>query len=224
MRLITRSRMLLAAAGAVTMFLSPPASASTRSAPVTVRIFVAPVTASGHAAQGFTVKGQHGLSVMCEPGDPSPVSVSKNVDECSPSAAYAVACWKAATAGRVLCMRDPRSHEIDSMKLSGRFATTAPVSARELAPFVIVLADGTVCSIRDGGAWGTLKGHPDLYGSYSCTRHGVVWTRYDGHTNQAHNGVNESTPIWTVRTSPGGAKPLVVRHVLRAYFVATANG
>jgi hypothetical protein len=109
------------------------------------------------------------------------------------------------------------------MKRQGRFAKTKIAKARDRAPLVIVLTDGTHCQIRDGGAWGQLKGHPNLYGAYSCTRHGAVWARMSGSRSAAHWGVNESDPSWTVRTAGFRAHHTVLRHVARAYFVSTAS-
>jgi hypothetical protein len=219
-----RSRWIAPVAALLMPFLAGSASsASPASHATTVRIFTTPVTASGHAASGFTVKAERDDEVDCSPASPSPVAISPNVEECSPSAAYAVACWKSATPHRVLCMLDPRSHKLTSAKLIGKFAKTPAVSAKQLAPFVIVLTDGTVCSIRDGGAWGQLKQHPNYYGAYSCNRHGVVWLRYTSHTTVVHNGVDESASSWTVQTATGDSGPLITRHIARAYFVATAT-
>ncbi len=182
-----------------------------------------PVTASGHAAAGFTVKRKRlkKISIYCNSPSPSPVSVSKNVELCSPSAAYAVACWNAATPHRVLCEQDPRTNKVVSFRRTGKFARTAAISARQLAPMVLVLRDGKKCFIRDGGAWGTLKGHPKWGASYGCTaRHGgtVVWARQ----HSAHEGVNETHPVWTVHVSNGRSK-LRVKRVAKAYFVGTAD-
>lgn len=214
-------RALVVAALLVTGLASSPAFGSAAPVPpATVKVFVAPVTASGVAASGFTVKSEPGDVVTCSPAYPSPVSISPNVEECSPSAAYAVACWKSATAHQALCLLDPRKQRLTAAKLTGKFGATKAISKRELSPFVIVLTDGTYCSIRDGGAWGSLKSHPTYYGSYSCSKHGVVWSP----SNAAHYGVDESAASWTVRTgNAGGGGSLTTRHVAKAYFVATAS-
>jgi hypothetical protein len=199
-----------------------PASAAPRAAaPATIRVIVAPVTASGHAASGFTVKPDRQYQVFCAPTSPSPVSISPNVAECSPSAAYAVACWKSATPKQALCLLDPRKHILKAGRLMNGFAPTKAVPNKELSPFVLILTDGTVCSIRDGGAWGYLKSHPKYFGTYSCSKHGVVWSP----PNAVHYGVDESSSSWTVQTgSAAGKGGLTTRHVARAYFVATATG
>lgn len=214
---------LTAVAGCLTSALAvaPSSAAPAAAAPVTVRVFVAPATASGHPAPGFTVKADPQGIVYCAPAEASQVAVSSNVETCSPSAAYAVACWRSATPKRVLCLQDPRRKQLRELTLSGKFAATSPISKRRLAPFGIVLSDGTYCTIRDGGAWGQRKSQPNFFGSYSCTKHGVVWSP----PNAAHFGVDESKPSWTVKTGNGaGTGPLTTRHVVRAYFVATATG
>jgi hypothetical protein len=179
---------------------------------------VAPVTASGEPAAGFTVKNESG-SVFCSTKSPSPAAISKNIDVCYPTAEYVVACWKSATAGRALCMRDPRKKQLVSIKLDGKFAPTAPVSKARLSPFVIILSDGDSCEIRIGGADGPLESHPRYETSYYCAKDGDVWQL----PKAAHSGVNETGASWTVQTArASGTGQLVTRGVARAYFVATA--
>jgi hypothetical protein len=185
-----------------------------------VSIDVAPVTSTGHASPGFTVNAERGGNVSCSPSSPSPSAISKNIEECYPTAEYAVACWKSAAAGKVLCMRDPRKKQLSSIKLSGKFAPTAPVSKAKLSPFVIVLTDGDSCEIRIGGTGGILKSHPHYFTSYYCAKDGVVWSK----PNATHSGVDETGSSWTVQTASGtGTGKLVTRHVARAYYVATAS-
>lgn len=221
MRIPTRLRLTVAlAAGSASVLAATASDAAPAAHAATVQVFVAPVKASGHHVAGYTVQPEHGGNVFCNPADPSPVSVSANVEECSPSVEDAVACWLSSRAGRVLCLRNPRKHVLALIKLSGPFANTAPVSAHQLSPFFLVLSDGAVCSIRDGGAWGTLKSHPNYRGSYSCTKNGDVWSK----PRAAHSGVNETSTLWTVRTARAkGTGPLVTRHVAKAYFVETAS-
>jgi hypothetical protein len=208
---------LVGAAAATTTALASPRSAA--SVPATQSVTIRPVTSAGHAATGFHVKVQHSGSIDCSERFASPGAVNRNVEECSPSAAYAIACWKSATAHRALCMRNPSSHRLYSARLTSSFAATAAVKAKLRAPLLIVLTDGTRCSIRDGGAWSSLKSHPKWTGSYSCTKHGVVWSP----PHAKHEGVNESAASWTVHTgSATGTGELTVRHVKRAYFVGTA--
>ena len=210
---------LLAAAFAVSPTVGSAAPASHRA---TVRVVVAPVTADGHAAPGFTVHPiRHPWSVVdCSFKDPSRGAISPNIENCGPSAAYAIACWKSATPKRVLCMQDPSKHVLAEMKRQGRFAPTKLAKPRDRAPLLIVLTDGSRCQIREGGAWGQPKGHPNLYGAYSCDKHGVAWLYAKGSHNDPHNGVDESSASWTIRT---GNSQIVWRHIAQAYFVATAS-
>jgi len=205
---------------AATPAATRPAGVTHASYRSTARIVIRPVTAAGHTASGFRARRQRGMSVSCTPAEPSPGAVSRNIEECSPSAAYAIACWKSVTPHRTLCLRDPRRKAVDSLRLSGRFAPTRVARRRDRAPLLMVLTDGTRCFIRDGGAWGTLKSRPHWYGSYSCSRHGVVWAP----PRASHYGVDESHPSWTVRTAPFNGRRLVTRHIRRAYFVGTAKG
>jgi hypothetical protein len=190
-------------------------------APATQSVIVRPVTSAGQPASGFHVKVQHGGSIDCgAPPFPSPGAVDRNIEECSPSAAYAIACWKAAEAHHALCLRNPSSHRLYRIRLTRSFAKTPAVKAKLRAPLLIVLTDGTRCTIRDGGAWSILKSHPKWFGSYSCSRHGVVWS--PPHSKRF--GVNESAASWSVHTgSAAGTGKLTVRHVKTAYFVGTAT-
>jgi hypothetical protein len=210
-----------AAAAAVTgaAALTAPAGAAGTAAP-TVKVVVRPVTSAGHVRAGFTVSGEPSGLVDCRFPSASPGAVSKNIEYCSPSAEYAVACWKAAAPHRVLCMRNPRSRHVVRIPRLGRFAPVARPTGAATAPLLIRLGDGDVCSIRDGGAWGALPGHPNLVGAYSCRKDGAVWAG----PNAAHQGVNESHPTWTVRTAPFGSHTLVTRRVVKAWFVGTYAG
>lgn len=205
----------LIALAALPVGLAPQAAASTG----TIKVITRPVTASGHAAAGFTVHGQHGLSVDCSTADGSPGALSPDIALCYPSAAYAIACWKAAAPGKVLCVRDPSSHKVYRMGRDGKFAKTSVPKPRDRAPLLIVLGDGTRCQIRVGGAWGQPKGHPNLYGAYSCDRHGAAWLWSKGSRRDPHAGIDESGATWRIRT---GQNTIVWRDIAEAYFVATA--
>ena len=191
--------------------------AATQSA--TARIVVRPVTEAGTPAPGVLVTpDQKSGSVACHPADPSPGAVNRDIEFCSPSAAYAVACWKAATPRHVLCSRDPSSGEVFSLPRSGTFASTGLAARHNRAPLRLVLGNGSVCSIRDGGAWSSLHAHPNWYGTYSCTGNAAVWSPQ----NAPHSGINESQRVWTVHTAPiSGNGPVTVRTVRKAYFVGT---
>jgi hypothetical protein len=213
LRMAVAAILLIAGAAAL-----EPAAATTL-AP-TVRIVVRPVTSTGHVRSGFTLTYEPSGSVDCSLAEPSPGAVNKNIEFCSPSAEYAVACWKAAALHRVLCMRNPRSKTVVRIPRTGAFAPTGLAPVAQRAPLVMRLGDGDVCSIRDGGAWGSLPGHPNLSGTYSCAHDGAVWAT----STAAHLGVNESNPVWTVRTAHFGSSTLVTRHVVKAWFVGTYFG
>jgi len=197
---------------------STSAHASAASAPATARLVIRPVTQSGTAASGFHVTKQSG-AVDCTTPDESAGAVNHDIERCSPSAAYAIACWKAAMPHRVLCTRDPSSHGLYSLPRTGNFAPAGLVAKRDRAPLLLVLGNGWRCAIRDGGAWNSLKAHPNWYGTYSCNNnHDAVWSA----SKAPHNGINESRSVWTVQTAPfSGNERLTVRTVRKAYFVGT---
>lgn len=180
-------------------------------------IVVRPVTSSGHPVPGFTVSAEPGGSVDCSFAEPSPAAVSPNIDVCSPSAEYAVACWKSFKVHRVYCLRDPQSHEVVQIPRRGAFAKTPVAKPAHRAPLAMILGDGDKCDLRSGGTGPILNGHPHLVATYYCASGGAVWALTSG----AHLGVNESSNTWVVRTSPGGAHPLRAHRVAKAYFVGT---
>ena len=182
----------------------------------TVKVVVRPVTSTGHHRAGFTVSGEPSGLVDCSFADPSPGAVNRNIEFCSPSAEYAIACWKAAAPHRVLCMRNPRRKHIVRIPRHGAFASTNLAPASQRAPLVFNLRDGDHCSIRDGGAGPIRQGHPHWVATYYCVDDGVVWMK----PSAAHLGVNESAASWTVLTG-GETGPLVTRHLTKAWFVGT---
>ncbi|HEU5270033.1 MAG TPA: hypothetical protein VFU36_08920 [Jatrophihabitans sp.] len=201
---------------------TPPASAApTRPAkpanPATSRVVIRPVTAAGRPAAGYSaVPGPPGTVDCTVPiGDASPVAVDDGIVECSPAAAYAVACWPTSTVRSVLCYRDPWSRRLTVLHTDGPVAV--PAAGRTPSPLGLLLADGTRCWLRIGGAWGTLDGHPELYGTYGCDHQLAVWglARADG--------IDRSTPAWTVRIAPmSGHGALRTTTVRAAYYVGTA--
>jgi len=207
----------ICAALAVATAFEGPAGAATH----TVRVVIRPVTSTGHVRAGFAVMDEPTGSVDCSFAEASPGAVNRNIDVCSPSAEYPIACWNAALVHHVLCMRDPRIARVVRIPRLGPFAATAVAPVAERAPLMIRLADGDICSIRDGGTSAVLRSHPAWIARYYCVLGGAVWAP----AAAAHNGVNESNPIWTVRTaSAAGTGRIVVRAVVRAWFVGTFNG
>jgi hypothetical protein len=213
------SAAVLLAAGLVSVATAAPASSVTASA--TVRVVVRPVTSAGYVRAGFTVTGEPTGQVDCSYANPSPGAVNRNIEFCSPSAEYAVACWKAAALHRVLCMRNPRTKQVVRIPRVGPFAPTAVAPVSQRAPLAMTLGTGAHCSIRDGGAWGTLQSHPSWVGTYSCDTGTAVWAAPTAN----HYGINESTASWTVHVAAAsGVGTVVIRHVVKAWFVGTYFG
>jgi hypothetical protein len=189
---------------------SATATAST-TVQATRKVVLAPVTARGVAVAGYRVVREDS-TVDCPALTPSPVSLSRNVYACSPSAAGADVCWASATAGHVLCLRDPRAKVLAELKLAAPLRPARATATPQ--PLGLELSDGDHCRIRDGGAWGRPAAHPDYVGFYSCTKHEAVWG--------AKAGINMGSPTWTVVVG-GDTGPLVTRNVLKAYYVTTAG-
>lgn len=182
------------------------------SAPPTRRVVLAPVTARGTAVAGYRVVRESG-SVDCPDSLPSPVSLSRNVHACNPSAASADVCWAPAIAPRhVLCLRDPWARVLTELQTSGPVRPVRATAAPQ--PMGLQLSDGDRCRIRDGGAWGSPHGHPDYIGFYGCTKNEIVWG--------TRTGINTRSTAWTVLVGDGTG-PLVTRTVVAAYYVSTAG-
>lgn len=197
-----------------------PAMPVASSAPTATRqVVMRPVDRDGRPAPGYTVQTESG-SVSCS--EPSPVAVDPDIRMCSPAAEYAVACWRSADPGWVLCLRDPLFHTLARIRLSGGFT---PVAApRGPSPLRIVLSGDVSCVIRDGGSWELLPGHPQWFGTYGCNMRDTVY----GPANS--DGIDRTHPLWTVHVVPdsalgvnGSGKPVDIRPVRTGYFVGTAG-
>jgi hypothetical protein len=179
--------------------------------PATRRVVLAPVTIRGTAVAGYRVVNEDS-TVDCAGSEPSPASLSRAVHYCGPSAATADVCWASAIPQHVLCLRDPWARVLTQLKTSTPLrpvrATAAPV------PLGLVLNDGDRCRLRDGGAWDRPQAHPDYVGFYACTKHEAVWG--------AKAGINTGSATWTVLVG-NSTGPLVVRNVVKAYYVTTAG-
>jgi hypothetical protein len=206
---------LLALAAAVG---AQPAGAARHDFPPTQKSIIRPVNAAGFARPGYTVTGEPTGSVDCSFPDPSPGAVSPNIEWCSPSAEYAIACWKAAAPHKVLCMRDPRVRKLVRIPRLGAFAPTGLAAPRDRAPLAMVLGNGDYCSIRDGGTGPQRADHPQWIATYYCNSGKIVWLR----PGARHLGVFEAFPSWTVIVA-GESGPIAARHVLRAWFVGTST-
>lgn len=147
---------------------------------------------------------------------PSPVSLDAGPVGCSPSAAYALACWNGPTATSALCYRDPWQRKVVQVGTGGRLPTLRP--SAQPSPLGLVLGNGDRCSLRDGGAWRELDNHPELYGTYSCTGPDVIWG--GNHSD----GIDRSGRLWKVWLAPGsGHGKLYSMTVRTAYFVGNAR-
>jgi len=156
--------------------------------------------------------------VDCSFPDAAPSAVSPNIEQCSPSAAYAAACWKAAAPHKVLCMRNPRVRQLVRIPRLGAFAPTGLVPESERAPLSMVLANGDYCSFRIGGAAPMRANHPHWIATYYCNSGKIVWMRPGAH----HYGVNEMFDSWIVIVA-GATGPIFARYLTRAWFVGTAH-
>jgi hypothetical protein len=178
----------------------------------THRVVVRPVDASGQAQSGWTVHRTKGLTVQCD-GSAS-AAVDDGIYACFPTAAYLPSCWPSQH-HTVLCLRDARTRKLVRVRYSGSLGSaTAPSRP---SPQDLDLAGGQRCSLRVGGAWGTLPTHPSWVGFYSCT-HGSVYGPPSG------DGIVRSAPPWTVHVWKSGTAHRVGRRsVAKAYFVGTRS-
>jgi hypothetical protein len=181
-------------------------------------VVIRPVDQAGRPAPGFTVTNDTKRIFGCAPfgkSEPSVVAVNANIMWCGSSADYAVACWQAANPSHALCFRDPWSREIaeSSMTTSNPPGTT-PLSQPK--PMGLLLSDGDHCQIRDGGAWSSPVTHPTWVGYYFCTKNHFIY----GPKVPGGDGIDHTTPMWTVQVGSGEG-PLSVRRVVTAYYVGT---
>jgi hypothetical protein len=175
------------------------------------------VTTDGRPAPGYHVApGDYPDALSC-PALPSPASTSPGIYWCQPSAAYAIACWVDGTATAdhtMLCLRDPLSRQLVRLRYGGNLAAVG--AAVTPAPMALVLADGTACQLRDGGAWAQPTGRPDLFGRYFCGATVVVWGPRDG------DGITHTATGWTVLTGdPAGTGVVRTQPVAKAIYVGS---
>jgi len=203
---------LIAAPIALLLALATAAAASPAPAAAHTRIAVVrPVHANGRPVAGYTVKHESIPGFTCL--DASTVAVDRNIDFCGFSATYTMACWKS-TKHTVLCLRDPWSKTLVRIRYSGKFVGHAAV--RHPVPQALRLKNGNHCSVRDGGAWGSVTGHPSWNGAYSCDQ---------GSIYGPNDGINEHVQPWLVHVvidGPSGQH--VTNHrVAKAIFAGTAS-
>jgi hypothetical protein len=195
-----------------------PSPTSTRPVPATKRVVIRPVDQAGQPAPGFTVTNDTKRFFGCAPAgksEASSVAVNANIMWCGSSADYAVACWQAADPSHALCFRDPWSREIaESSMTTANPPGTTPLSQPH--PMGLLLSDGDHCRIRNGGAWRSPVTHPTWVGYYFCTKNHSIY----GPKASEGDGIDHSTPIWTVHVGSGQG-PLSVLRVVTAYYVGT---
>lgn len=202
--------------------ISPGQASSSAAVPRTRQVVLRPVTDTGRAAPGYTTEvssadhridcgGSHSSYAY-----PSPVTVDAGPVTCGPSSEYALACWNGPTATTALCYRNPWLRQVVTIRTTGRLPALRPPA--QPSPLGLVLSDGTRCSLRDGGAWAHLDGHPEMYGTYACAGSIAVWG------GKGLDGVDRSRALWRVRLAPmTGHGQLHVLTVRTAYFVGTAR-
>lgn len=202
------------AAAALTLVLAGPANASPYAGRQTVRHVVRPVHANGTPVAGWTVKREKIPDFTCD--GTSPVAVDDGIYFCGPSATYTVACWKSAR-HTVLCLRSPFDKKLTRIRYTG---TLQHVSApAKPSPQALGLFGGTRCLIRDGGAWGQVKGHPKWIGYYSCDNGTAVY----GKTRDGIMRAHQPWRVYTVRFHKNGSQTIRTRQIRTAYFAGTAG-
>jgi hypothetical protein len=211
----------LAAAALVTTTMATATAAPARHTTATQRIVIRPVNSHGHPAAGFVRKDLGNDPVFCRfnggHGSTSTVAVDPGIFDCSPSAAYAIACWDAARAHRVLCYQSAFSHKV--VRLHGNAPVHFPKPSHPYNALNLVLANGERCSARDGGAVGIQKHHPNWVATYYCG-HGAdaVWSP---KSLDKTLGTDRGTSRWHAWVGTANGY-LHKRAISKAYFVGTA--
>jgi hypothetical protein len=183
------------------------------SLPHTQKIVVRPVHSNGTPVAGYTVSRESDPSFTCSGASAN--AVDPNIEFCGYSATYTPTCWKS-TNHTVLCLRDPMRKHLVRIRYQGTFA---PVAApRHPSPQALALYSGNYCRVRDGGAWSTISGHPNWYGTYGCDHNAIYGTG---------DGINRSVNPWRVHVvnNPKNNTPnaIVVRGVKLAFYAGTAS-
>lgn len=209
-RLLEIALFALAAVLAAIVTGTTPADASL---PHTQKIVVRPVHADGTPVAGYTVSRESIANFTC--AGSSAAAVDNNIEFCGYSATYTVSCWKSSH-HTVLCLRDPMRKQLARIRYQGTFSPSKP--PRHPSPQAITLFTGNYCTVRDGGAWSTIKGHPNWYGDYGCHRNAVY--------GPGRDGIDRSVNPWRVHVvnNPNNTTPnsIVVRRVKLAFYVGTA--
>lgn len=140
-------------------------------------------------------------------------AVSSGIYHCGTTADSAPNCWPG-TGAELLCTHSPFSTALVSHRYSGTLPTVQPKT--DPHPWALVLADGTECLIKFGGAWDIPPaGFTDVYSCSVDTGYRFVYTK-----NGSPDLFDKSGDDWTVYSSDGKATP--VPTVVRAiYYSAT---
>ncbi|GAA3001230.1 esterase/lipase family protein [Actinokineospora diospyrosa] len=173
------------------------------------------VDKSGNPAAGWSVEGDSEEVDGCVA---SPAAVGKDVVECAPSAASALACWVTPNRRDLLCGGYPWE------KTLRKVISTTPVpdivAPATNEPWGLELETGAKCLLRNGGAWG---GRADDYvGAYSCDGGQSDFVLV---ANNARTFVNREGLVWTVQVGKLGVSdevfpPPTTKKVRTAYFAA----
>jgi hypothetical protein len=205
---ITAALCALLALGAVS------ASGSPAQARQTVARIVRPVHRDGTPVAGYTVQRQHIPDFTCSGA--SAVAVDDGIHFCGASADYTVACWKSGH-HTVLCLRNPRKKVLARIRYVGKLPRARALN--KPSPQALTLYNGVYCMIRDGGAWGSVKGHPKWTGDYSCANGTAIYGR-------GRDGIIRSSQPWrvhVVRFHKNGTQSIHTRQVRLAYYAGTAS-
>jgi hypothetical protein len=196
---------------------APARQAAARTA--TATIVVRPVDRGGHLAAGYSAVPEANTDRMiCDRNRVSPVAVDTGIFQCGASADYAVACWRSARRGTVLCDRDPFGRQLAQIPVE--FVAVTDSAAPPPVPFGLELDNGERCNVRNGGAWSSPKQHPRWVGYYGCRSGDIVWAPVAA---AATGGIDKSSSQWTVTVGAGsGESPLVRHRVVTARFVGMA--
>lgn len=140
----------------------------------------------GGPAAGFAVEDDGGEIESC---NASPAADGPNIVRCGSTADGADVCWIGTDERILYCGTTPWEKKLRKYY---RAQPGDPVAARGGDPWGLVLADGTRCQIRNGGAW---PGRADDWvGAYSCTNEERAVLVRGGMTS----AVDRSQPQWTV--------------------------
>jgi hypothetical protein len=186
-------------------------------APATKVVNIVAMNPDGTPATGYTTDNKASTQLEADGCYPSFAAVSADIVSCAPTAAGANVCWVGPDRTALVCGMSPWEKRVLLYTASGPVPTAPP--AVNPQPWGLVLADGSRCQIRNGGAW---PGRADDYnGAYSC----------EGPTEyvlaNSDRYVDRSRPTWTVKVGELSASndisaPPKTMPVTTAYFATVA--